>query len=178
MKFLKTSLMALGGVALLLLLVPKTAHAVVATLVQVVNTTSNPVPNLDTERIARRPYQSNSTQTCTTNPCEFGFTPVPVGYRLVTQNFAGNFSLLSGSTSLYAYMTDSFSLAMGLPGAVGPLTAGAVPAGFNQQLTTYFEAGRFPLVLVYGNFNSGTQSVALTGYLENCSVTGCPAIQN
>jgi len=51
MKFVRITLMGIGGAALaVLLLAPKTAHAVVATLVQVVNTTANPVPNLDTDR--------------------------------------------------------------------------------------------------------------------------------
>ena len=49
MRFVKTTLMGMGGIAgvalAVLLLVPKAAHAVVATLVQVANTTSNPVPN-------------------------------------------------------------------------------------------------------------------------------------
>src|SRR5271166_3899951 len=46
MKFVKMTLMGIGGVALaVLLLTPKTAHALVAALVQVTNTTANPVPN-------------------------------------------------------------------------------------------------------------------------------------
>ncbi len=47
-----------GAALAVLLLVPKSAHALVATLVQVVNITANPVPNLATERNARIPYQS------------------------------------------------------------------------------------------------------------------------
>jgi hypothetical protein len=45
MKFVRITLMGVGGLALAgLLLMPKAAHGVVATLVQVANTSANPVP--------------------------------------------------------------------------------------------------------------------------------------
>ena len=56
MKFLKSLLMGTGGVALaalvLALLAPRAAHAVVATAVQVVNTSANPAITEDTSRQA------------------------------------------------------------------------------------------------------------------------------
>src|ERR1700727_1530632 len=56
MKFLKSFLMGTGGVVLaglvLALLAPKAVHAVVATAVQVVNTSANPAITEDTSRQA------------------------------------------------------------------------------------------------------------------------------
>lgn len=56
MRILKQALAALGGivalVAILLLTSPKAVHALTATLVQVTNTISNPVPTADVARSA------------------------------------------------------------------------------------------------------------------------------
>src|SRR5580658_2987813 len=91
--------------AVLLLAAPRAAHSVAAALVQVTNTTANPVPNLDAERIARIPYQStqqpqgncpngNGVQECT-----FVFTAPLTGYRLRVENVSGWITLASGATS-------------------------------------------------------------------------------
>jgi hypothetical protein len=56
MQFTKRLLMGLGGVALVAMLAsmfaPKSVHALVATLVEVSNTPSNPVPNADVSKSA------------------------------------------------------------------------------------------------------------------------------
>src|SRR5215469_8628130 len=86
---------AVGIAALIALVTPKTAHALVATMVQVVNTATNPVQTVDTEKLARIPYQSSyRTTTCTglTN-CFFSFTAAPAGYRLVVENLSGLFEI-------------------------------------------------------------------------------------
>ena len=60
MKFAKWIVMGSGGVVLALLCVilisPKAAHAMVAALVQVTNTRSNPVPTQDVDTAARHPF--------------------------------------------------------------------------------------------------------------------------
>src|SRR5215469_10785283 len=70
-----------------------TAQAVVATLVEVVNPTSSPVPTspvnvTDTGRIA---YQSTVTNQCAgPSTCVFFFPAVPAGHRVVVQHISGN----------------------------------------------------------------------------------------
>jgi len=63
MKFAKWIVMGSGGVVLALLCVvlisPKTAHALVAALVQVTNTRSNPVPTQDVDIAARHPFTAS-----------------------------------------------------------------------------------------------------------------------
>ncbi len=77
MRFVKTTLMGMGGIALVvLLLVPKAAHAVVATLVQVANTTSNPVPNADVNGPGQEVFQtqiciSTQSSSCFSSPTSF-----------------------------------------------------------------------------------------------------------
>jgi hypothetical protein len=67
-KFGKRILMVAGAVTLAAILsasiAPKSAHALVAALVQVTNTAANPVPTLDINTPAEEPFQ---TQLC------FGF---------------------------------------------------------------------------------------------------------
>jgi hypothetical protein len=54
---------ALGVLATLALVTPRAAHALAAALVQVTNTSANPVPNQDVDAPGRHRYQS----TCVTN---------------------------------------------------------------------------------------------------------------
>jgi|SRR5580658_3354639 hypothetical protein len=91
MKFVKRLFMGIGGLAaaaaLLAVVAPKAAHAVTATLVEVVNTRSTPVPNQDVDAPARHPYQA-SCYTSGTTPegisCQM--PAVPPNTELVVQN--------------------------------------------------------------------------------------------
>jgi hypothetical protein len=186
MNLLRKVLVPLTVVAVIvpavMLLVPKAAHAVVAALVQVVNTTANPVPNLDTERNARIPYQSNvfvTTKAGISN-AGFFFTTVPTGYRLVAQNVSADLQLESGATVPWGRLgvdgvggVATFSYP--LRGAIGNIFGNG---GFSQQITAYADAGSTPVLGVSADFAfSSAENATLTGYLENCSITGCPPIQ-
>ncbi len=183
-KCFRITLMGIGGFALAgLLLVPKAAHALVATLVQVVNTTANPVPNLDTERNARIPYQSSqfvSASSAGPNQLGVGFTTVPAGYRLVAQNVSATLTMELAATAPVGILEDSVtSLHVALPGSAGAVNGTVRRGGFSEQILAYYDAGSSPSMLVIGDFPSGVfQFATLTGYLENCSLTGCPAIQH
>jgi hypothetical protein len=177
MKLVRITLMGVGGVALAgLLLLPKAAHAIVATLVEVANTTANPVPNLDTERNARIPYQSTQvfTQTSTAYETHFPvFSAAPAGHRLVVQNASAYLTVTAGSGlgAPFGLLAVNGYFTIGLPGQNS--------GGFNYPITAYFDAGDSPEMALSGNFTAGfDQAVTLTGYLENCSITGCPPIQN
>jgi len=186
MKFAKMTLMGIGGLALAgLLLIRKAAHAVVATLVEVVNTTANPVPNLDTERNARIPYESIifvsvSAGVGSTSPLPF--TTVPAGYRLVAQSVSASLTLANAATAPFCSLASvtNPALVLGLPGTVGPALGVSRPAGFTDQITAYFDAGDTPQITLTADFKGGSveDSLSLTGYLENCAITGCPAIQH
>jgi hypothetical protein len=175
-KFLKSLLMGTGGVVLaglvLAVIAPKAAHAIAATAVQVVNTSSSPVPNLDVERNARVPYQSSVGGGCTT-PCTLSFAAVPAGYRLVAQYFSAYAQSPGNSTPV------EFRLGGGTPTFLGPV----VNEGFtydtviNQPMTAYFDAGTPTAFVSGGSGWFGAAFGVLVGYLENCAVSSCPAIQ-
>jgi hypothetical protein len=63
MRFAKNILMAAGALVLALMLLsvmaPKAVHAVAATMVQVVNTTSQPIPSQDISRLPSKNVQLN-----------------------------------------------------------------------------------------------------------------------
>ena len=188
MKYTKSILMGTGSFLLagltLTLLAPKAAHAVVATLVQVANTTSSPVNNLDAESNSRIPYQSSvilrsSCGSGVPTGCLFNLTAVPAGYRLVVQNVSVVLVVSPGSTPPLGILENGDGLAMGLAaGAVGPNLGGNSYAGFNQAVTAYFDAGSQPSVFVVANFINDFQYATVTGYLQNCTLSACPAIQN
>jgi hypothetical protein len=75
MKYAKSILMGTGSVVLagliLTLVAPKAVHAVVATAVQVMNTSATPVPNRDVDEPARTAY----TTTCQGSPECSTFVP-------------------------------------------------------------------------------------------------------
>jgi hypothetical protein len=189
MKFTKwilkgTSAVVLAGLVLALL-APKAAHAVAATAVQVVNSSSSPVPNLDVERNARIPYQSTQTVACQPQQyyCQVPLTAVPAGYRLVVQDVSASFSgagysppiaVLNGiGTPLQVYLTGGVAISLG-----GSLYQN----NLHQTATAYFDAGTQPYVEVLGSYSSGGNgaynlSATLVGYMENCAVSSCPAIQ-
>ncbi len=187
MKLTRTRLIG-GGiaiVALLTIVTPKAAHAVVATMVQVVNTSANPVPNSDTERMARIPYQSTyRTMVCTnvTN-CFFQFTPAPSGYRLVVEHISGIFELASNATAPATGLIEgsNFLNTFGFTSTNGQIFNGTIMSGLNQPAHMVFDSSEgAPVAFVYGDYPSITglpSFITLSGYLENCSVTGCPTIQ-
>jgi hypothetical protein len=96
MRIAKGMLMGLGAmalaVALLTLVVPKAAHAVVATLVQVSNTTANPAITQDVSKLASQNVQLvcngpwPATVSCSqilpdgSSPCPYF---IPAGQRLI-----------------------------------------------------------------------------------------------
>ncbi len=81
MLFLKRGLMAAGALALAAMLLnfvaPRAAHALVATAVQVMNTSATPVMNRDVDAAGRNPYylQCNASSTaCWTAVVPSGYT--------------------------------------------------------------------------------------------------------
>jgi len=90
MKFVQRLFMGIGAlaaVAALLTVVSPKAHALAATLVEVVNTRSTPVPNQDVDHPGRHPYQ----QSCFSNVNQGGIvdcimpTVVPANTEVVIQ---------------------------------------------------------------------------------------------
>jgi len=133
----------------------------------------NTVHLLDAERLARIPYQSTQFTVGGCVSFQISFTAAPPGYRLVLQHISAQ---LQGSTQL----TLSIGTGFGYQASWtfdGTLGASNI-CGINQDLLAYFDPadGQPNATVPGGGVLNGT--VTLTGYLENCSITGCPAIQH
>src|ERR1700722_14169879 len=102
---------AVGGIAiaafLLMLAAPKTAHAIVSTLVTIANTAANPVPTVATDNPARQSVlleasislfdgQPNGQASLHTST-SYSYT-VPDGYRLVIDSYSGQIGLPNAQT--------------------------------------------------------------------------------
>jgi hypothetical protein len=85
MLFLKRGLMAAGALALAAMLLnfvaPRAAHALVATAVQVMNTSATPVPTRDVDAAGRNPFRLSCTGV---GNCQT--PPVPAGNTFVVES--------------------------------------------------------------------------------------------
>lgn len=193
MQFAKRTLMVLGSLAVLVALVslaaPRAAHAIVATLVQVANTTANPAVTLDAGEATRIPYQSSSQglDDFSGAPCKgvdencnfSGFTTPPAGYRLVIENISAYLNVNSGNPAPGGVMyISSEGTLLGATGFNGTYIGSAAKVAIiNQSVRRYVNPLEVDALYIVADFSGGPQYVTVTGYLENCAVTGCPPIQ-
>jgi hypothetical protein len=192
MKFVKSILMGTGAVVLagliLTLLAPKAAHAIVATAVSVVNTSSNPVPASLIDDPGRIPFveQVSFTNCPDGGTCQTAFTtPVPAGHRVVITNVSLWMEFLTTfptaiSVDLNATVPTVGDVFLNVP--VAPFIN--ISQYFGAPVTFYFDAGQIPLITVRSNgifgddptVGHGLQEVTLVGYELDCTVAPCAAI--
>jgi hypothetical protein len=183
MNFTKRLLMVSGAVALAamvgVILTPKAAHGIVATLVQVVNTSANPVPTVSTDSHARTAVLL-TIGSLEISDGQFsargifqnanGNFFVPAGQRLVIESVSGVAVLPIGQKPV-VFVTN---FANGVTGFIN-LAPALITSGdgldryvFASQITTYadfdltLDCNRFP-------FTAGTAgcSATLSGHLES-----------
>jgi hypothetical protein len=166
MKFVQRFLIGIGGMALaaaaLIVAVPKTAHAVTAALVQVMNTRSTPVPNQDVDAPGRNIYQQTCSYTIIGyGPAYCNVPPAGENLELVIQSVS--FKVAGGApqdAELYSEVGGVFSTTYIPLTAQGPsLYAAASP------VVRYADAGNSPTC--YVNPVSVTSPVTMS-----CTVTG------
>jgi hypothetical protein len=176
-NFTKRLLMMIGVVALAAtfgaLVAPKTTHALVATLVQVVNTTANPVPTNDVDQPGKHPYQASvifnqDATNCTSFVCTANFPAVPAGYRLVITNASALYGLTPGGAAPNVALVingNIFGARFLLP---LPQPDGFDTYIVSSPVTFYVEAGDQPSLLLGGQFVSPVSisaEAAISGYL-------------
>lgn len=148
--------------------------------VTVFNTSSNPVQGADVEKLARVPYQSNSVSSgCGGNTCLYSFSAAPAGFRLVAEHLSGKLLTPGSVTASAVGEIDDNSLMATLyfGSALGEMSGTFSQATVSQPIKMYVDSSHgAPFVVVASRWNIGF--FTLTGYLENCSITGCPAIQH
>jgi len=146
MRLLKQAMAVLGTVVVIAviaaLVTPKTAHAVIATAVQVVNMPSQPVPTLSTDINAFTIFDVTGSCTFT----NFGACPIPNLYTIpaskvaVIERISGFCNMDAGQLALIsviydgtAGITNTMYLVPGPPVPFGP----GVENSFAQNLTAY-----------------------------------------
>ena len=156
--------------------------------VSIMNTTSNPGSVLDANVATRTPYASTAqagAQGCTaTNECSYNFSPVPLGYRLVVEYIGGTMVIPTGNIAP-PVGTLSYTPAFGgnakwsatVNGFLGAGNNGSQYATFGQPMTAYIDPGT-PTFFVFVGNGSASGTMELLGYLQNCSVSPCPSMQN
>jgi hypothetical protein len=161
------------------------AKGAYATPVQVMNTSGAPAIGVDAEKLARIPYQSSyRTTSCTgvTN-CFFQFTAAPTGYRLVVEQVSGLFEISNTATAPPTGLIEgsNFLNVFAFTSANGQIYNGTIMSGINIPVKMLFDNSEgSPVAFVYADYPSITglpSTMTLSGYLENCSITGCPTIQ-
>ena len=130
MNFAKRLLMVAGAVALAgtfgALLAPKTAHAIVATLVQVANTSANPVPVQETRSPALSSFTVTSDcQFLGAANCTVSFFSIPPGQIAVVESIS-SLCRVDPGTSAALFVTYS--------GATGGLGHIVVPFNNTEAL--------------------------------------------
>jgi hypothetical protein len=158
MKFVKRLFMGIGGLAaaaaLLTVLSPR-AHALVATLVEVANTRSTPVPNQDVDHPGRHPYQ----QQCTSFSSGCTMPIVPPNTEVVIQMV----SVYTNGVSL-AYSGLGTTAAGNTVSTFIPLVAvGGGNFVGTQQITQYMDPGT-AATCANPIFNSDSFSCTISGY--------------
>jgi hypothetical protein len=154
----------------------------------VTNTAANPAITWDADRSTRIPYQSTivvPTTQLTVGQSGFtlvGFTTVQAGYRLVIQNVSFNVQAESNNPVPTANICTAFNPNTCFPSFTGTFTGTA--SGFGQadvanaNIIRYVGPGDTPEVQIFldaANPPHGVDIVTVSGYLEDCAVTGCPA---
>jgi hypothetical protein len=157
--------------------------------VTVGNTAAQPVPGVDVERLARIPYQkvvAMASASCGVGSCGANISvPAVPGTRLVIEHVSAVVYLLSGTTAapILQFYQSSNGVTHGLwtfAGSNGAAVSGEVLSAINGNPKGYFASGGGLITVnVFGNINTlDGADLTLTGYLENCAVTGCPIQTN
>jgi hypothetical protein len=144
------------------------------------------VPNLDTEKLARVPYESTASASNCPAPgnvgaCFFNFAAVPAGYRLVVENLSGYFQISPAANApLTGYVeTNAFKIKTAFTAPIGQIDLGGHPqCAFDNPTRFYVDNGEGVFAVASSNWSNGASSMVLSGYLESCAVTGCPAVQH
>jgi hypothetical protein len=182
MRFVKSALMGTGALALaallLSLLAPKAAHAIVATLVQVVNTTANPAITQDTSKQASQIVTLDCTPIASTPPGAVSCVQVDAqSFRSVAQYevpAASRFILTSleydprGSSTTAGYFRI---LDLASPACCAAsfediqLNNGNTPVSYQFSPGIVMEGTARPAILNDGFIPPGTSDIYLHGYL-------------
>ena len=174
-------LTGLGLVVGLVLATPGAVHAVAAALVQVTNTTANPVITSRMDDPGRIPYQSYVIGNCLPSSCVFSLLPVPAGHRLVIQHVSIN-GTASGPGVVRARLESLISnVPSGFSEFFVPtaLTFDVYSFAQDEPVLLFVDPGMVPTLSFAFFGGSATISIpgaTLSGYMLDCAAAPCSPI--
>ncbi len=160
----------------LILAAPKTAHAIVSTLVTVANTTTNPVPTQAVDNPAKTPFAASGSCSVSGNTCSASdFFAVPVGMTAVVQDVSGQCRISPAGLASIPPVNVAFGVDGGAPagGAIwigmnpNPASFGETFLTFGRQATLYaVSTADAPAFLSFSDRQSdGDCQINASGYL-------------
>jgi len=162
-----------------------TAQAVVASLVEVVNPSTSPVPTstvnaTDPGRIA---YQSGTnTGACTgALTCNLAFPTVPAGHRVVIQHIYGAiaFETTPSSPDIVAITCQGCVPVFFPYEFYAPLPSGSAALSlFDQPVLLYADSGESLSIVLSGGTSLLTVSLGVTGYELDCTAAACAPLES
>jgi len=173
-----------------------TAQAVVATLVEVVNPTSSPVPinSVNATDPGRIPYTSEVNDApalgkgCPgASSCSWLFASPTAGHRVVVLNVVGKLLFQNAPTEIDIEIIGAGGAlvsAFQAPTPTGSAANGTALSDFDAGVLVYVDPSmgstEIQVSLIGGTFaNSGTSgAITLTGYELDCTVAACAPIAN
>ncbi|MGA7913912.1 MAG: hypothetical protein WCA00_01655 [Candidatus Acidiferrales bacterium] len=188
MNTARKALTTLGGIFLAALLLtalaPRAARGVAAALVQVVNTTANPVPDRDVDMPGRHAVtlgfddESDSGSAIFTNLDQTPFV-VPSGKRLVVESVNGVVELLHSTLTNGGYYYVSCGVGTGTNAYTSNVNV--VPQAtffpqffvFTSSARLYCDAGATPSIGGLPEGNLIGAGGRLVGYFIDCSSAPC-----
>jgi len=177
-KFLHPASICFALLLGLILATPRSLISQYASPVNVLNSKAAPANVLDVKGLT--PYQVTAISTCSAGfgACSFATSKTPAaGTRIVIQNMNGYFQLGANNATSAIFGTGNGGADWTLP-TITPVDVGGgnVRGGFNTNLRIVLVPGDSMQVVAIGSFSHLPSTVVFSGYVENCAVTGCPAI--
>ena len=128
----------------------------------------------DVDEPGRNPYQEAQFVTCAAQHCNFSFSTVPTGKRLVLTNVSGYVDVVGG-TLPNTYIQSSFGgsqyATVFVPGTKGTVFSAGTRIVYNSMVNAYFGPGEQPsgayLLFSTSDSFSGSGLLVLTGYYVN-----------
>jgi hypothetical protein len=166
------------------------AAAQSGTPVTVVNPSTSPANTANVDEPGRIPYSTSDARNCTGHDpiCEFHFPPVPANHRLVLLNISTNLTLqtVNGASQAAVVAIEApqyihyFPQIISIP-SILPNSSNFVEAiSYSIQPVLIYQDGGTSFTITADNLGtaqfSGVGSVAIAGYLVDCTIAPCAPI--
>jgi hypothetical protein len=105
--------------------------------------------------------------------------PPPSDYRVVVENLSGHFQISPAANADLVGYIENNCIKTGFTAPRGQMDPGGhIQCAFDNSTRFYVDPREGVFAVASANWSNGASSMVMSGYLENCSITGCPAVQH